>query len=372
MKRLTRKSFYFALILLAAWFLAGGMRLAYAQIPVLTPAQYDTALAAVAQAEQSQVELENGGSGTHVVDPQDALRPILHCQVRDQAGGWIVTANNLPLRDSISSVEELSDPDERQAGRREIIAQIQLIRSDLNRTLLAPGSQDATRSVRQVLSTNEFSSLPIPPPSRFDRMVDAFGRWLNRELSKVHGPSGPAPHVDPRFALDILIAILGAAAIFLIALLVVAITRYLANRRAATVFEKPVSSLAMTGEEASLVAMRDFERLLALAHRHREDGDHRSAFRLAYLATLVFLDSEGVVRLNRSKTNWEYLHMVRHAGEEGVYTALAPFTRKFDRIWYGLRPADSSEFEEAIGHHSDVRNALRNAPEPGATQPARA
>ncbi|HEX5324489.1 MAG TPA: DUF4129 domain-containing protein, partial [Capsulimonadaceae bacterium] len=367
MKCVLFRSGWLAFFLIAACLLAMAGRV-FAEAPVLSPAQYDRALAAVGQSLQAQIDLQNGISA-HAADPQDTLQPILHCQVRDPAGRWLVTVDNTPLQDSISSVDEASDADDRVAALQAILAQVGLLRSGLSKNATASAPPDAQASVREVLSTNEFSSLPIPPPTRLDKWLDAFSRWLSRLFSGAHASSPSGPHIDPDLPMFILITIALVAAGIIIAFLIKAISRHLAGRSTSSL--APQSSLAMNAQEASLVATRDFERLMALAHRHAQDGDYRSAVRLAYLATLVLLDSEGVVRLNRSKTNWEYLRMVRSAGQEGIYTALLPFTRSFDRIWYGQNPAGAAESDEAIQRHEDVRKLLAAGPRPGAAQPAR-
>jgi hypothetical protein len=72
---------------------------------------------------------------------------------------------------------------------------------------------------------------------------------------------------------------------------------------------------------------------------------------------LVALDSEGIVRLNRSQTNWEYVRALKAAQFNNLYDILLPVTREFDRIWYGLQSASRSDFE----HIEQSYNAIRRA-----------
>lgn len=336
--------------------------------PVLTPAQYDRALAAVAQAVRRQVELEgtgNVGSGPY---PDQAVQPILHCQVRDPAGRWLVTVNNQPLQDSIANVEAMSGSNQRRGGYRALLAQIALLRTNDLQSAQAWMASGAKASVAQILSAPEYSSQPIPPPSKLELMVDRFGRWLSRLMRRFHGPSAPNVAVNPLVPQIILWAIGILAGGILLAYLISAISRHMSNKAAVLA---PESSLAMTAQEASLVATRDYDRLLALARNHAESQDYRAALRLVYLASLVVLDAQGIVRLNRSKTNWEYLSIVRSSGLENLYVELLPMTRSFDRIWYGVQPAQAADYESALKGHQEIRRILVSVSEQAA-RPARA
>ena len=119
--------------------------------------------------------------------------------------------------------------------------------------------------------------------------------------------------------------------------------------------------LALDEEEAVLMEARDNDSLLALAEQQAKTGDYRRAFRLVYLASLVTLDTDGVLRFDRSKTNWEYLRALRASGRGDVYTALTPLTREFDQVWYGLAPTDSSQYAWALAQYRALKDSARAA-----------
>lgn len=104
----------------------------------------------------------------------------------------------------------------------------------------------------------------------------------------------------------------------------------------------PETDLAQSSEEAELVAAGNFDALMALALKKAQDGDYRSAYRLAYLAALVFLSSIGAIKLKRSMTNWEYLATLASTSRRN---AMLEPTRLFDGIWYGMAPATRADFE---------------------------
>ena len=74
------------------------------------------------------------------------------------------------------------------------------------------------------------------------------------------------------------------------------------------------------------------------------------------------LDTSGVLRFDRSKTNWEYLRALRAAGRADVYDAMTPLTREFDRIWYGFASADASRITARALTQYDALQAASQVP----------
>lgn len=80
-------------------------------------------------------------------------------------------------------------------------------------------------------------------------------------------------------------------------------------------------------------------------------GNYRNAVRQLYLAALLHLDEQGIVRFHRDRTNREVLAQT----EEGspVRAHLTPVVETFDRVWYGVREPDRQTFE-AYRHEIDT------------------
>lgn len=76
-----------------------------------------------------------------------------------------------------------------------------------------------------------------------------------------------------------------------------------------------------------------------------ERGDYREAVHCAYWATIVHLETLGLLRRDHSRTPRESLRLLEpHARERQL---LGDFTRHFELIWYGYRPASPDDWTNA-------------------------
>jgi len=258
--------------------------------------------------------------------------------------------NNQVLEQTLHRAASLPDAQVRATAYAQAARQIAEFRADMGGGAAGVSPQSAQSSVRAVLGRAEFDSDPLPPPSLWER----FSAWLDRLFSRPHKAAAPAPSISPAFIRTLLILVAAGA----FALLVAVLVQWLRLR------VRPQGALALSEEEEALVEARDADSLRALAEEQGRQGEWRRAFRLTYLAALVALDTHDVLRFDRSKTNWEYLRALRAAGQGETYAALLPFTREFDRIWYGGARAESDDYAYAVAQyqsltasHSDVPNA---------------
>ncbi len=76
---------------------------------------------------------------------------------------------------------------------------------------------------------------------------------------------------------------------------------------------------------------------------------------------VAILVASGVLRFDRSKTNWEYLRALRASGRSDVYDAMTPLTREFDRLWYGFATADRADYTRALAQYDAFQVASRGA-----------
>lgn len=315
------------------------------RVGAATPQEYDRALgqvqAALArQSEALQAQVISSGSSPSLV-AQQVLSPIHSVEAPGQSP---VLVNTAQLVAAIGTAEALKDPEKKLGALNAVSQQIGLLRQALVQTSARAAPAGAEASARAVLSQPEFASDPPPPPS----IADKLAAWLDK-LFQPRTPQAPnVPNANPNVILGILIAIAAGAFAVLVAVLVQAIGKRDARAR----------PLALDEEEAVLVEARDNNSLLALAEQQAKAGDYRRAFRLVYLASLVALDTNGVLHFDRSKTNWEYLRAMRASGRGDVYTALTPLTREFDQVWYGFAPADASQYARALAQY----HALQAAP----------
>ncbi len=326
------------------------------RVAAATPQEYDRALAQVQAALVSQTQAIQADEVPPGEAPsllaQRTLGPIHSIE---PPGGAPVSVDTSRLVAAIHAAEAVKDPTARADALGAVGAQIAALRAAQAhpRPGASPDPADAERSARAVLARPEFGSELPPPPSLAERIA----AWLDRVFTW-HQPSTPnmnLPTINPKIILGILVVIAAGAFAVLVAVIVQAI-----GRRSAR--SKP---LALDEEEATLVEARDNDSLLGLAEQQAKAGDYRRAFRLVYLAALVALDTGGVLRFDRSKTNWEYLRALRAAGRGDIYSALTPLTREFDQVWYGFGQTDASHYARALAQYQ----ALLAAPQAAAPSP---
>jgi hypothetical protein len=206
--------------------------------------------------------------------------------------------------------------------------------------------------VRSELSRSEFAAEPTTPPNWLARRARAFSEWVSRMIRKLTGRRTPGPGLPAKWWTVIWWIICAVAIIALFSGIVWLIVQLIGQYRG----RAAIATLQSSREEA-LVEARDTVSLIALAERNARAGDYRAAFRLVYLATLVALDTGGVLRFDRSKTNWEYVRALRRSGRPEVYDSLLPLTREFDRIWYGQSAAGPDVYLRAVAEYERLENS---------------
>ncbi|MDR3709171.1 MAG: DUF4129 domain-containing protein [Capsulimonadaceae bacterium] len=331
-------------------------------LPTLTRAGYDGALARV-QAAVNRDRTANTRTAPAV------LSRYLRCKVIFPGDSSLVFVDNLGLMSRLTFAESASAaarPTLLREIRDDIVATRQGLRLDGH---ASPGQvQREAAAMRKVLSGEAYSSIPVPEPTKWDKVLAKWQKAWDDFWAKHF--KGPRVHFKP-FAFNkhiartilIAIALLAVAIIIwfragLIAFFVglaVAISNWMRERLYGRNRTAPETNLAIGADEAVLVALRDFERLFDLARRYASRGDYRSAFRLVYVAILVRLDSEGIVQLKRSLTNWEYLAAVNDGKFPALYDQLLPATRDFDCIWYGFHQASAGDYDRIVRQYEALQ-----------------
>lgn len=340
-----------AAVLIAGWAVAGACRAAGAQATSMSPSEYAERLSRVRTAVLEDIRTGRDTAGA-------SLAPIVRCTVSSPAGTSVVFADNHSLLSSLEAAEGETG-EARRGDLNGVAVQIADILAGMaerepTRKTIAAGAGTA----RQVLSGSAYASEPIPSEKWLDRLQERLSRAFQKMLDRLKGPSLTAPKIGPwapRGLLIILGALALAMVIWFLAGPLKALTARLRRRKEGDPAGAAATDLAVTAEEAALVAARAFDKLMDLARLRAQDGDFRSAFRLVYLAALVALDSEGLVKLNRSQTNWEYVRAIRDASRSDLYEILLPVTREFDRIWYGSQPAARADFERIEQSYNAIR-----------------
>lgn len=103
------------------------------------------------------------------------------------------------------------------------------------------------------------------------------------------------------------------------------------------------------GETAPLTADAARQRARELS----QAGDHRTAIRYLYLASLLLLEERGLLRYDRTLTNRETLRSV--ANRPDLAAPLQEVVETFDRVWYGYQDVDEPTFEHYAERVEDLR-----------------
>ena len=89
------------------------------------------------------------------------------------------------------------------------------------------------------------------------------------------------------------------------------------------------------------------------AHTEAARGDWREAVHCLYWSAIVLLEGQRMWRQNRARTPREYVILLEPGSPK--QTALGALTRVFERIWYGLRPAAESDYQQASAMLEQLR-----------------
>jgi hypothetical protein len=95
---------------------------------------------------------------------------------------------------------------------------------------------------------------------------------------------------------------------------------------------------------------------LTLAAAKQSQGDNRQAMRALFLASLAHLGERQLVRVERSKSNGDYVRELawRARAHEGLRSCFAQNVQAFERAWYGTHEVESEHLEEYRATHQRI------------------
>jgi hypothetical protein len=199
-----------------------------------------------------------------------------------------------------------------------------------------PGAEAA-----RILSDPRFRDIDVETRSNWlgDSVEEFFtrlGRWLVELLRRLfpdremRGPDGgllnPAPVVQA--VIWILLLSLAVFAVYFLVKM-----RFTINRK-----KKTIGGLLDDSE-----LERSADEWLAQSDRLAAEGKHREAVRCLYVACLIRLDEQNVMRLERGETNWEHLRRFEKSPRRPQALDFATATLQFDLVWYGFKVKGASD-----------------------------
>jgi Domain of unknown function (DUF4129) len=248
---------------------------------------------------------------------------------------WIVRAGQSQMEVStqwlsagLRHVEE--SPAKSKSAMREVQLRLSAMRNavaELEDASTEANYEQAHAQLEQILQRREFSG--ASGPSQAQILAARLMRWIVERLvwlfTRLHlgGKAG-------NFL---------AWSVILFAFLVLAYWVWLTLARVLRTPGLPVSRSAPSDD--SRLWVND---ALAAAER----GDYREAVHCAYWAAIVRLEGLGLLKRDRARTPRESLSLLEPYPKE--QKLLRDFTRHFELIWYGYRPASLEDWSGARSH----------------------
>lgn len=239
------------------------------------------------------------------------------------------------MRDAVASAKSMSG-EKRVALMHSVEAHLDADRADAASS--APSSQfsAARREADVILGGREFAT--ARQTSLQQQIVARIAQWLDRILGGVAAFGSRSPWLAP-----LIEWLLGSIAC---ALLLVWTGR--AFRRQRTEMRDQASRPVEQADERVLNWMREAETSAGA-------GRFRDAVHCLYWASIASLEGRRLWHPDRARTPREYLRLLDPASPQSE--VLRRQTASFETTWYGLRPAERSDYEQALELHHQLRAA---------------
>lgn len=208
--------------------------------------------------------------------------------------------------------------------------------ADVQAPPAAPDFTAARRDANAILDSREFNT--AVETSLRDRVIAMLYRWLDRLLAHVAAFGSRSPWIGPLIEW-------GLAAIACALLLAWA---FRTVRRQCVRMQFETARQIEQTDERVLNWLRE-------AEQHAAVGRFRDAVHCLYWASIVTLEGRRLWQPDRARTPREYLRLVDPGSR--VFLLLRNQTFSFERIWYGLRPAERLDYDSALDLHRELRAA---------------
>lgn len=110
-------------------------------------------------------------------------------------------------------------------------------------------------------------------------------------------------------------------------------------------------------EDALLLdILKDADEVYRRAFDCYSSGDYTQGLRFLYISLLIRLNEYNIIRINKAKTNKQYLLEIRDNKPE-IHDAMVEFTSVFNRHWYGRKRADKAVFVNWNDVYSNLINS---------------
>lgn len=187
-----------------------------------------------------------------------------------------------------------------------------------------------------ILGHPEFAT--VSQQSIWERMIARIYLWIDHLFGNVANFGKRSPWIGPLFEWSLIILALTGLALW--AMRVLQRQRLKAKIESERQIEPWEQASRNWREQAAEQAARQ---------------DWREAVHCLYWASIVMLEGRHFWASNRSRTPREYVRLLEAGSPRR--TLLRQQTQGFERIWYGLYPAQSLDYQNALELHEQLRTA---------------
>jgi hypothetical protein len=285
--------------------------------------------------------------GTAAYDPQTekdivgSIRKTLPAHTTVEQSGSKIEVMNGWFQTQLDVFESESDTTRRTAILREAADRLDALKlklDDLEAATASSRSKDEDKQkLAEILRREEYQKPKAAEESLAQRLLRELLEWLESIL--------PRPQNAPTFSG------MPNLAYFLQILLYVAIAGLLlfgVYKLAPVLFPKLKRTRSAKRKERVILGEQigedvSAQDIFAEAERLAAEGDLRGAIRKGYIALICDLSDKRLIGLARHKTNRDYLRELRSRRE--IAAEMSGITNNFERSWYGLQAANSSEWQ---------------------------
>lgn len=191
--------------------------------------------------------------------------------------------------------------------------------------------------IADILSRSEFRAAKT---GAIEKFIESIRDWIEKQIERIVRLFDSDFSFGDTKTLSTIIALVSI--VFLVFLLIYIVLKIRRKRRFTSNATEAVEDLGGSQE------------MLDGAARMAAAGDYRTAIRLVYMATLYRLDESGLIRFDRTRTNWEYLTSLRKHSD--LYQTMRPITMSFDRKWYGHESSNRDDYANFLSAYQAVES----------------
>ena len=260
----------------------------------------------------------------------------------ESSGGSVETANQW-MSQGLREFQNEPDSTKRAlilTGINERLDAILKATDELRAAVASGRSKDEDKQkLAEILKREEYQKAEVKEESLFQKWYRKFMEWLESVFPQP-AISPDAPSGVGSFQTIIQVVIF-ALVIGLVGFLIYRFAPFFA-RHFGLKTKKDKKDRVILGERIS--ADESANDLFSEAERLAREGNLRGAIRKGYIALLCELSDRKVIGLARHKTNRDYLRDVRK--RDDLFENMTGLTTNFERNWYGLRPAETQDWED--------------------------